>query len=382
MQQKGYNSIVSPDRESKGQFGVVLENSFVLSDDGRYVIALDASDTKRILVEDLASGSTFGFGENEGAIATLCFDKDSRTLLAGDFQECLVEYDLDLRKGQGQMIKKHGYLGMGWVFSSFASMGLVFFGGNRNKVRVYDLSSKRMLPVLIDTAIGSIFSLQVCVVAESRVYLGVVGSTTNYSSAKSDLYDFTGLLGKAFIPSEVANDHHRLSCTDTDRVKTQALHIEKLEKRVSGSYTNNQGKRLNKALSTQVKTISGKCQGQTAANRELYTQYNKLKEKLEKVELKNLSRRLPQTNLLLGRALLGNGGLPEQSHDSDDSSEDEMDISQENAELVETVSRQEEQIERLFKEVADLKALRSDIKVLKFDMKRLKKRVGKRRKFW
>ena len=132
------NTTVSLDRESKCLFGVEYQNNFILSDDGRYVIGPDAGDGRRILVEDLSTGSWFGFGENEHAIQTLCFDQDSRTLLAGDYDGHLVEYDLDLQKGNVWGTKKHGDLGIGMISSSLSSMGHVFIGGDLNSVRVYD----------------------------------------------------------------------------------------------------------------------------------------------------------------------------------------------------------------------------------------------------
>ena len=242
MQQKA-NATVPPDRESKCLFGSSYENSFILSDNSHYVIAPDASDLRRILVEDLSTGASFGFGENQGNIKTLFFDQDSRTLLAGHQSDHLVEYGLDLQKTEGYTIK-HVDVGIGLILSYSSSMGLVFFGGSRNNARVYDLARKKMLPGDIESAIQPILSLQVCVVGKSRVYLAVVGEGTIYSSTKSDLYDLGGLLGEVSILGEVVNDDHRLSCTDTDQVKTQTLHIEKLQRRVSGFDRKNKGRSL------------------------------------------------------------------------------------------------------------------------------------------
>ena len=231
MRQKA-NATVSPDKESKCQFGVLYENSFVLSDDGRHVIGPDASDARRILVEDLSTGASFGFGENQNTIYTLFFDQDSRTLLAGDDDGHLVEYDLDLQKGQGRTTKKHGDLGIGFIYSSFGSVGLVFFGGSENNVRVYDLARKKMLPGSIETAIKYIYSLQVCVVDKSRVYLAVVGSNTNYSSTKSDLYDVTGLFGKVPLPSGLGNDP-MLLLTQRNPKPSQTQTSEKIEEKLA-----------------------------------------------------------------------------------------------------------------------------------------------------
>ena len=174
MQQKLTNPTLSPDRESKNHFGVEFPNNFVLSHDGHHVIAPDATDTSRILVEDLRNGLSVRFGENKSVIHTVFFDQDSRTLLVGDEAGHLLEYDLDLQKKKKKeartstsTIKDHKHLGIDVIQSCWGSTGFVFFGGSEYKVRVYDLSTRKMLPGEIDTAIGNIYSLRVCVVEES-----------------------------------------------------------------------------------------------------------------------------------------------------------------------------------------------------------------------
>ena len=237
MQQKR-NTSVSSDRKSKNYFGVTYESNFVLSDDGHYLIAPDAGDLRRILVEDLRNGSSFCFGESRDAITTLFFGTDSRTLLAGDAEGHLVEYDLDLQKGEGRTTKHHGHLRIGLIFSSSASAGLVFFGGNKYKVRAFDLSSKQMLPGEIETAIHYIYSLRVCVVDKSRVYLVAGGINPKYSSTRSDLYD---LSGQVFTPTELTEQNRHLSQNVSEQVKTRDLQIKKLQKQLSKANTKIQG---------------------------------------------------------------------------------------------------------------------------------------------
>ena len=207
MQQKGPNATISPDRKSKCQFAALHENCFFLSDDGHHLIAPDAGDARQILVEDLRTGSWFRLGENPGAVYTLFFDRDSRTLLAGDYEGHLVEYQLDLQKGNGWAVKKHGNLGIGRIYSSAGERGSVFFGGTDHKVRVFDLSTKEVLRGNIETAPKNIRSLQVCKVDQSRVYLATVGDNPKYCSERSDLHDLGGFLGKVTIPSGLDNDH-------------------------------------------------------------------------------------------------------------------------------------------------------------------------------
>lgn len=186
-------------------------------------------------MEDLTTGSRFHVGEKEHPIYALSFDKDSRTLLAGDGKGQLVEYDLDLQKGRGQAIKNHGNLGIGHIYSSSSDVtGLVFFGGDKSKVRVYDLSSRQMLPGDIDTAINHILSLQVCLVDKSRVYLAAVRQKANYSSTKSDLYDLSELLGKDSLPSGLLSDYKLLRTQPkSNNLSTQNKSTETLEEKLA-----------------------------------------------------------------------------------------------------------------------------------------------------
>lgn len=234
MRARGTDPSVPPDRESAGSFGVHFESSFVLSDDGRYVVAPDARDARRLLVEDLSTGASFEFGENEDVVLTLFFEKDSGTLLAGDQAGYLVEYCLDLRNAQGRVIKKHGNLGISGIRSSFGSMGLVFLGGLQD-VRVYDLSSKQMLPGGIETAFVYITSLQVCVVEESRVCLAMAGVNARYSSARSDLYDLSGLLEKVFPATRLTEQDRPLSKSDAEQIRAKDLQIAQLQGQLSGA---------------------------------------------------------------------------------------------------------------------------------------------------
>ena len=234
MQQKGPNATVSPDRKSKSQFAALHENCFLLSDDGRHLIAPDASQTSRILVEDLRTGSWFRLGENPGAIYTLFFDWDSRTLLARDRNGHLVEYELDLKKRKGRATKKHGDLEIGGILSYSVSMGFVLFGGGSKKVRVYYLPSQKMLQGDMETSIRYVLSLQVCVVDESRVYLAVLGAMTDYSLTRSDLYDLGDLLGKVSVPGGLVNDHQLLLTQKKSKtLRTQNKFIKTLEEKVA-----------------------------------------------------------------------------------------------------------------------------------------------------
>ena len=240
IMEEGNNGNLYSDQISTSKFGVHFENGFVLSEDGKHVSAPDAKNMRRILVEDLTNGASFRFGENEHAIFTLSFNEDSGTLLAGDESGHLVEYHLDLQKREGLMTKKVGRSDLYSIYSFSSVRGLLFFG-QKNKVRVYDTSSKEVLPGVIETAIGCVYSLQVCVVDDSPVWLAVVGSDTEYSGVKSDLYDLGGLLRKVLLPCSLGDNLESLSSTDAEQIRIKDLRIEELRKDLSVSHAKTQG---------------------------------------------------------------------------------------------------------------------------------------------
>lgn len=231
MQHKS-KSWVSAERESQGRFGVGFENNFVLSEDGHLLVAPDAMDARRLLVEDLRRASGFGFGENGDAVLTLFLDPPSRTLLAGDFEGRLVEYRLDLRRGRARTAQRHGDLGIGRVSSACGSRGLVFLGGQSSRVRVFDLGWKRMLAGRLETAVQDILSLRVCEVRRSGVCLAVLGGRVRYSRVRSDLFDLGGFLGKVPYTKGQGNGHELL-LTQRNSQGTEGKPGETLEEKLA-----------------------------------------------------------------------------------------------------------------------------------------------------
>lgn len=222
-----------PDFETKCRFGVNTDSSFVFSEDGQYVIGLDAGNLGHILVEHLAKGPLYRLNENQIRIHTLFFEGRSGTLLSGDDEGHLVQYRLDLENGSVKKVKDHGYLGFEIITSISAFEGLVFFGGLKSRCRALDLASDSVLPGHVDTAVGRIKSLEVCAVKESGVFLAVVGKDHKYSPAKSDLFALGSLLGKASVSGEVLNDPKLLLTKSTrNTLCTQNRYIEVLLERI------------------------------------------------------------------------------------------------------------------------------------------------------
>ena len=223
------NQVVRPFYTSKSQFGVRYENNFVFTDDGRHLIGVDGTDSTRVCVEDIRTGSRFGFGNHRDVISTLIFDNDSGTLLAGDWNDHVVQYDLDLVNKTFKLVRDFGDIGVGGVRSSFRFMQYVFFGGNNYKLKVFDLASKQMLPGHIETGVGWILSLQVCALDKSRILLAVVGYNYKYSSNQSDLYDLRDLMKDiTTIPKQMLNPFENVRVSDLEAKEVKLVQAKKI----------------------------------------------------------------------------------------------------------------------------------------------------------
>lgn len=212
---------------SSSEFGVKFENNLVFSEDGKHLIRVDGTDFTQVCVEDITTESNFIFGDHSDVISTLIFDQDSGTLLAGDYQGHLIQYDLDLENQISRQVRDFGELGIETVLSSFRFMGFVFFGGSRSKFRVLDLPSKEMLPGHIETGVEYILSLQISVVDKSRVFLAVLGKDYNCSSTESDLYDLGELVKNVTIPGEMIEAFEYVSVSDIKAKEAELVQAKK-----------------------------------------------------------------------------------------------------------------------------------------------------------
>lgn len=143
----------------------------------------------------------------------------------------MIQYHLDLENQKFSKTKDYGDLKIGRIYSSFEYLGLVFFGGRDSRLRVLDLSKKKLIQGHLSTAIEYILSLQVCVVGKSRVYLVVVGKEPDYSSSKSDLYDLQLLTKNRSLSA--FEDPRSSAFNLLEQVSNQKIEIENLKKRLS-----------------------------------------------------------------------------------------------------------------------------------------------------
>ena len=187
---------IKPTNASLNRFGVEHDNHFVVLDDGKHVIGIDARDARYLIIENIENGKADKFRSNSSFYnysKTLLYDKHLGFFYTGVRYGQLYKYKLDKTSKTCKKVENYGDLEIGEIISCHRFLHFVFFGGSTSKIRVMDLSRNKLLPGHLQTSIGWICSFQVCVKSPKEIYLAVSGSITYYSKNKIDLFDVTGL---------------------------------------------------------------------------------------------------------------------------------------------------------------------------------------------
>ena len=75
---------VEPINTSLGKFGVWLENNFVVLDDAKHVIGVDANDPRNLMIENVKNAKADKLKSNcsscKNFISTLVYDKGTASL--------------------------------------------------------------------------------------------------------------------------------------------------------------------------------------------------------------------------------------------------------------------------------------------------------------
>ena len=176
--------------ESKQKFIAGLENNFLVLPDGKTVVGSDASDEKRIMMEDIETNQVSCIGEHRSQIYTLLYDQKTRSLLVGDYSGHVIQYQKNKDSNFFTKVKDYGDLGIGFVQSSCLFGDLGIFGGyNKSSIAVICISEQKLVKGKIETAFKNVDSLQVCEVSESKVLLSVGGRNPSYYGNKTDVYE-------------------------------------------------------------------------------------------------------------------------------------------------------------------------------------------------
>ena len=135
------------------------------------------------------------FRGNTNTVNTIVVHEELNTILAGDDDGNVIQFDLGTRT----VVKDFGYLGIGGVLSSARIGHLAFFGGY-DDVAVIDIKKTAPFDVPLETALGCVYSLQICVVdgkqsnPRPKVLLTVSGKDPDYSGESSDVFEASGLV--------------------------------------------------------------------------------------------------------------------------------------------------------------------------------------------
>ena len=228
---------VEPINTSSSKFGVQYQNNFVVLDDCKHLIGVDPNDGSKMILENVENGSTVKFEWSKFSnnyVSTLVYEEDIEYLYTGDDKGDLHQYKIDTASETCEKVRNYGDLEIGEITSSHRFMNFVFFGGNKNKIRVLDLSTGELLPGSLKTSIGWIRSLQVCMKSQDHNYLAVSGYDTDYSDNKTDLFDVSGLflnnplvLENHLSENEIDNGQNILPQQDT--IKSLKETIQKLK---------------------------------------------------------------------------------------------------------------------------------------------------------
>ena len=129
-------------------FGVQYENQFVVLNDNKHVIGVDAGDGKNVIIKNLENGKSNKFTWSDSSnnlITTLVYYEKTGFLYTGYSHGHLCKYKIDIKNKIFQRVKDYGDLGIKSIFSSHRFMDFVFFGGSESRIRVLDLSTGELL---------------------------------------------------------------------------------------------------------------------------------------------------------------------------------------------------------------------------------------------
>ena len=189
---------IKPINASSSKILVSKENQFVVLDDAKHFIGIDASDAKNLILINIENQKADKFKlceYNYNYITNLLYDRKTGSLYTGDRRGHLCKYKINKTSKSLKKVKAYGNFGLIEITSSNRFMNFFFFGGFREKIKVLDLSTDDFLSGHLKTSIKWIRSFHVYV-RKKQIYLSVSGIDPVFPCYKTDLFDLTDLLPK------------------------------------------------------------------------------------------------------------------------------------------------------------------------------------------
>ena len=122
-------------------------------------------------------------------IHTVLYDPKTKSLFAGDKIGNLHQYQRSRDEDPFELVKDHGDIGIGNIYSSCLYGDLAFFGGWSSTLTAVRISEKKLVEGTFETAIRKVYSLEACRVSDSRVLISVGGGNPSYSESLSDVLE-------------------------------------------------------------------------------------------------------------------------------------------------------------------------------------------------
>jgi hypothetical protein len=190
-------SSVTHVHESQKLYYVGCGNQFLVFPDGKTIIGVEDQDSYKLFMEDITRNDNTAYrqiAEHENTIFTVLYNPVSKTLIGGDKDGRVVQYEEGANKETWTMVKDYGDLGIGWIISMDQIGDILIFGGYESySIKALDIGNKKLLPGTLKTATRNVFCLRFCELPEKKVFLSVCGEYPNYSNEKTDIYDATEL---------------------------------------------------------------------------------------------------------------------------------------------------------------------------------------------
>ena len=189
-------SPVEPIKSSTSEFAVIHQNHFVVLNDVKHIIGIHPQLLTKMILENLENGAIVEVEAKKfctDEITSFFYDEDTRSLYIGDSYGDLQKYKINTTSKTCEEVRNYFNIGIGEISSSYRFMHFVFFGGNKGKIKVLDLSTDKLLPGHLQTSIGYITSLQVYLKNLEEIYLAVSGCKPDYSNDKTDLFNMANL---------------------------------------------------------------------------------------------------------------------------------------------------------------------------------------------